>query len=129
MSGWTKRVTAQAAAVGVRRFVGGQQTAELHVICTPPMQQSLPAAAFVKAVCIQMAADRPDLYLVNMRTSRIFLDTFEMIAWRPLSPRAREGATKSMPLTWGQVKGGFRPETIPGPNRAEPPEEERRLGW
>jgi bifunctional non-homologous end joining protein LigD len=95
----------------------------LHVV-TPLAQPrgatlGWPAArAFAKAVCAQLAAERPDLYVVNMalsrRGGRIFLDYLrnapKATAVAPLSPRAREGATVSMPLEWSQVNKRLDPK-------------------
>ena len=85
------------------------------------------AKAFAREVCRQLAADSPDRYLLNMakdkRGGRIFLDYLRndrtSTAVGPLSPRARDGATVSMPLTWPQVKAGLDPKvynlrTVPG---------------
>jgi len=85
------------------------------------------AKAMAREICVRMAADSPDKYLVNMskakRRGKIFLDYLRndrmSTAVAPLSPRAREGATVSMPLEWSQVKKGLDPKrftvrTAPG---------------
>jgi bifunctional non-homologous end joining protein LigD len=75
------------------------------------------AKAFAREVSVQMAADSPDKYLVNMskkkRAGRIFLDYLRndrtSTAVAPLSPRGRSGAPVSMPLSWSQVRGTLDP--------------------
>ncbi|WFU83184.1 DNA ligase D [Bradyrhizobium sp. CIAT3101] len=85
------------------------------------------AKAFAQGVCQWMADDDPERYLLNMskklRNGKIFLDYLRndrlSTAVAPLSPRARHGATVSMPVTWPQVKGDLDPKkytvrTVPG---------------
>jgi bifunctional non-homologous end joining protein LigD len=85
------------------------------------------AKAFAQGVCQLMARENPESYLINMskqkRTGKIFLDYLRndrmSTAVAVLSPRARDGATVSMPLTWAQVKGELDPKrftvrTVPG---------------
>jgi bifunctional non-homologous end joining protein LigD len=76
------------------------------------------AKSIAREICARMVADSPDKYLLNMskakRTGKIFLDYLRndrmATAVAPLSPRAREGATVSMPLEWSAVKKGLDPK-------------------
>jgi len=102
----------------------------LHVVTPFDAGKSIAwpqAKAIAREICARMAADSPDKYLVNMskakRRGKIFLDYLRndrmSTAVGPLSPRAREGATVSMPLEWSAVKKGLDPKrftvrTAPG---------------
>ncbi|HKD47712.1 MAG TPA: DNA ligase D [Rhizomicrobium sp.] len=110
-------------AVGLSAFCKTTGGKGLHVV-TPFNVKSRDhlgwpeAKMFARAICVAMATDSPRDYLVNMskakRAGKIFLDYLRndrmSTAVAPLSPRARKGATVSMPLNWSQVKKGLDPK-------------------
>ncbi len=110
-------------AVGLESFCKTTGGKGLHVV-TPLLSgakdrvQWKEAKAFAQGICQWMANDNPEQYLLNMskqkRKGKIFLDYLRndrmSTAVGVLSPRARPGATVSMPLTWTQVRGDLDPK-------------------
>ena len=107
-------------ALGLESFCKTTGGKGLHVVTPLSMDKKLDwptAKAFAQKVCLMAAADSPDKYVVNMakklRTGKIFLDYLRndrmATAVAPLSPRGRDGAPVSFPLTWSQVKKGLDP--------------------
>jgi bifunctional non-homologous end joining protein LigD len=117
-----KEMKERLEALGLMAFCKTTGGKGLHVVT--PLAKSKKklnwpeAKAFAQGVCARMADDSPGRYLINMskklRDGKIFLDYLRndrmSTAVAPLSPRIRDGAPVSMPLTWSQVKSGLDPQ-------------------
>lgn len=120
-----KEINARLEAVGLVGFLKTTGGKGLHV--TTPLRPKRgkgltwpEAKGFAHELCRQAAADSPERYTINMakkvRPGRIFLDYLRndrmATAIGPLSPRARAGATVSMPLTWAQATARLDPTKL-----------------
>ena len=118
-----KKVRDVLDLLGLNSFCKTTGGRGLHVVTPLTRAKNSPswpeAKSFTRDVCMAIARDDPERFVVTMakskRKGRIFLDYLRndrtATAVAPLSSRARPHATVSMPLTWAQVKNGLDPST------------------
>jgi bifunctional non-homologous end joining protein LigD len=105
--------------LGLESFVKLTGGKGLHVVAPiAPERGWQEVKEFAHQFVSMMEAANPSLYLTKMtkaaRKNRIYLDYLRnergATAVAPYSPRARQGARVSVPLSWKELKGGKRPE-------------------
>jgi bifunctional non-homologous end joining protein LigD len=130
--GAAKEMRALLRRLGFTPFVKTTGGKGIHVVVAVKGTPKKPltwteAKNFARDVCLQMERDAPDRYTTNMskkvRGGKIFLDFLRNArtatavgAW---SPRARAGATISMPLPWSKLKSGLDPSQFTIGNAAK----------
>jgi len=113
-----KDVRDRLLALGLVPFVKTTGGKGLHVVIAVGGNTSWSEAkTFAKAVALAMEYDSPSRYTTTIaksaRRGKIFIDIQRndrmASSVAPWSPRAREGATISVPLEWSQIKQGLDP--------------------
>lgn len=109
------------AGVGLVAFVKTTGGKGLHVVTPIVLGPGWDEArAFAHSVAEAIAQARPDEYTAKMakaeRSGRVFIDYVrnnrEATAIAAFSPRAREGAPVSTPVTWGELARGIDPASL-----------------
>ena len=120
-----KELRKRIEALGLKAFVKTTGGKGIHVATPVKGTKTRPitwddAKDFALTLCRQMEKDNPKAYTTTIsktaRDGRIFLDYLRndqtSTAVAPWSPRAREGATISMPLEWRDLHGTLDPKTF-----------------